>query len=505
MNSIPCGYLSVIKCVVFGLDGTLADSADLAIRGNQMPSDLLDPLVTATRRRGWEIELDGQVDGGRIRIVDIPGELIVRGYVVGIATNSGIAYASTMCHLLGVDTEFLLAAGGRRESKVDLIREECDNRQISIDEVLYVGSESGDHELAAAGMSVLGSERLRNGNLLEILAPVLRGARPRGSYAYQEVWSMQHVSRLRNLLLSGARDAGLHEKERSVVDNTAGMTQGDICLLDLATLQLCPSVGNRREIQSRIFRALSPGLEKCLAICRDGLFRMDPRIVSRAELRRDPELRREYLHGLTRIFPSLQIRISGTDVDGIAVRVYGQSTFGNILGEAKQYGREQRYGERYRSGRAVRLGQLDLVADAMAAHATSNPPIPLVPVPATPFTVEQPGEVSVRLATAMGRMMGSPILQALTRIGDEFQLVDGIVPQPIVLVDDQTTHGAALRECSNLLSTGGFEVVGTVVYSASQRTVIENPPVATQVDCPRREIMSWLDLSCECRSPEAHD
>jgi len=84
----------MISVVIFDLDETLAETGFLP-PGRRTPSQLLSPGLGG---RDWVTDQS---------IADLPGELICRGYSVAIATRAPQPYASTLIHLVGVDTQDL--------------------------------------------------------------------------------------------------------------------------------------------------------------------------------------------------------------------------------------------------------------------------------------------------------------------------------------------------------------------------------------------------------------
>ena len=89
----------MIKTVVFDLDGTLANTT--AIHAwRRTPWDLLSPGVSGQKADRWAF---------RQNVCDLPGELILKGYRVGIAAHAPLAHASIAVHLLGIGTEVLFA------------------------------------------------------------------------------------------------------------------------------------------------------------------------------------------------------------------------------------------------------------------------------------------------------------------------------------------------------------------------------------------------------------
>ena len=67
----------MIKAVVFDLDGTLANTTAIH-GGRRTPWDLLSPGVAGEKAEKWAF---------RQYVNDLPGELIQKGYRVGVATS----------------------------------------------------------------------------------------------------------------------------------------------------------------------------------------------------------------------------------------------------------------------------------------------------------------------------------------------------------------------------------------------------------------------------------
>ena len=145
----------MIRAVVFDLDGTLANTAELK-NGRREPYDVLklSPPGAST------VEL--RFGDGREWL---PGYLASNGYRVGIVTNSPPAYASTLLDLLLVDFERLLAGSKIYESKAKKLVALSDDWGIATDAILYVGDLPEDQ--VAAKMSGCGFLRSSKINLLK--------------------------------------------------------------------------------------------------------------------------------------------------------------------------------------------------------------------------------------------------------------------------------------------------------------------------------------------------
>lgn len=136
-----------IRMVVFDVDGTIGDTADLVpSRQRRKPDDilkLLDPsAVSLTRLRLKNI---GQLTSAFNKC----------GIRVCVISNAPAAYVGTMCFLAGINADTIIASNSHPElaTKMDRLRWLAksrfkNNSGISLNQVLYVGDLPDDFEAA---------------------------------------------------------------------------------------------------------------------------------------------------------------------------------------------------------------------------------------------------------------------------------------------------------------------------------------------------------------------
>jgi predicted amidophosphoribosyltransferase len=141
---------------------------------------------------------------------------------------------------------------------------------------------------------------------------------------------------------------------------------------------------------------------------------------------------------------------------------------------------------------ALKFGGRLAVADTMAAQIAANAPpglladAVLVPVPTHPSRRRARGfDQAERLAVALRRRTGLPVVRALTRHGPPARQVGAGrserrtagrmrvtargVPGAAVLVDDVHTTGATLEACAAALRRAGADRVTAVTYARTLR------------------------------------
>jgi hypothetical protein len=149
---------------------------------------------------------------------------------------------------------------------------------------------------------------------------------------------------------------------------------------------------------------------------------------------------------------------------------------------------------------AVRLPALALAA-ALRNKTGTNAVV--VPAPAHPCTDDQPAQFSERLAALAGVVAGRTVVPLLVRDGHgDPRVVGDVGPRPLVVVDDQCSHGHTIEACVRALRQAGGNVVGALAWSASDWL---NPhaadPVAAQ--CWWRAAADMLGVDAPCPAHRA--
>lgn len=474
----------MIRGVIFDLDGTLANTASLGsgmrkpfmVLGDGVNDDGLD-----VKERSWKWNQS---------VSDIPAILIERGYRVAIATRAPEDYASTLIHLIGCDYELLEASCGNNQSKAERIKKTCQGWGLRPDEVIYCGDLSDDERIAAlAGTLFLGARELRSADVLH------RFPRRRSDGALtgdvrldvlSENSATESFFKFREVVVSrrqAMRDSDLallsnYLSER--VESPADFRQQGLNLgpsgyraaMSYWLLKNLPAIPCRRDLQLDFF-AHSSEIDREVVCSLDGArFGVDPRIISKREIRMDPQLRIAYLDALLRMWPSIEDS-QKRNIHAV-VRYDTDAEFGRVLGRAKNYGKHSGIsGDRFRSGDRVMLGYIDFVAELIASRVSRDVERPLVPVPASGFTERQPGQFSVRLARRVADLSRRQLVPLLSRVGDDFVLNDVKLrpPKSVDLIDDQVTYGTTIDSCRSVLARAGISINRVFCYSASSRVL----------------------------------
>jgi FMN phosphatase YigB (HAD superfamily) len=480
----------VISVVIFDLDETLADTGSLP-SGRRVPSQVLAPGFPG---REWVIDKS---------LADLPGELICRGYLVSIATRAPQPYASTLVHLLGVDTQELWASCGGGVAKATRITHELQQLRISPSECIYVGDGEHDRQIAAAvGCKYIHVDTARSGSLLASLPsltdiPHYRRPPRWTDGAFREITGVfgelgSQVSHGRYFQLSNRL-------------NIEGRTA-----LALAMLQVVPQSRFRRDNQITLFSNLRSEHSSCIVQTRPFLH-VDSRIVTKVELRRDAELRRAYLEGLGRCIKGIrcQLEVGTTTVEVRSVLDY-QTAWGRALGVVKNYGNHDG-NLKFRSGPEPELGALDFIADVVAAQMLDLGDSIIVPTPSHPYSEHQPGEVSRRLAYLVAARMNLPVAEILQRQGSDYVSRSGTVTVPslegrrgrAVLIEDQITTGNSINKAVtalSLLPNDRLRQPVVVSYSVSRRILERSnaviPPAIEH--CGMTLMTERIGLDCLC-------
>lgn len=495
----------MIKAVIFDLDGTLADTAGVAA-GRREPWHVLAPGFNGARDWRWNAEVS-----------DIPGLLVARGYQVIVATRAPLAYASTLLHLIGVDSQGILSSFGAGVAKAEVLRKYVPTLGRTPDEVLYVGDAAEDPEIARlAGVRYADVSALHKGDLLRSLPPVqvLRritsarcGSVPafaRGRFRADTgtVDAAATSELLAESFREGIPNSAAHDRALHQIFQHPDITRADRAALCYLSLLQHSGTAARRTLQHGLLAGIGPAHDRCV-VHRDGpVFQMLPELVTKAELRSDADLRRRYIGGLGKVFPAAagSLAVAGRRVPIQVIQTYRVS-FGDILRFTKDYGGT--YGTRFRSGRNVQLGHLDLVAAMTASALDPRDSTPIVAVPPSAWTEAQPGELSLRLAHEVARLTSREVRTALVRTGDELSIDRSQQPGDVVLVEDQVTNGTTMANALRLLVDAGYRVRGAVSYSANDRFLIGigARPHLPQLKCGFGAVAGWVGWDCVCGRP----
>lgn len=495
----------MIRAIVFDLDGTLANTADLGA-GTRLPGILLGSGVD-----GYGAPIARQDWGWSREVSDVPARLIERGYRVAVATRAPLAYASTLLHLLGADYHVLRHSCGGGTAKHRTVTNLGTLFGVGSSEIAYCGDLDEDSEIARlAGASFIHARHLKDLSILERLQPVdaVQAASTASSPTHRFTSAAQCYATL------VAETDGL--QPRSITSNHDHLLRAYLQMVEvkpvpdlgesgepptttalthptpayraaMATriLSVYPNNPFRREFQVELFQHLGPlDAGSVLSGTSTNRFGVGPQLITRRELMSDTGLKNLYLAALSRIWPP----IGNTTTSLSSVMCYDlDGNLGKILRTAKNYGGE--LGTRYRSGPNVQLDYVTFVADLVASRMHADPPRPIVPVPSSAFSDEHPGQFSIRMAARVAELSNRLIVPLVIRRGDELAMNDQLLagaslPSVVDLVDDQVTNGGSLASCRRVLAEAGVAVRKSYTYSANNRvlTGFSRPSAATLDD-----------------------
>lgn len=407
-----------LRAVVFDLDGTLANTASLAV-GRRVPAQVLTlcpPGAAPT------IAFGGGVAG-------LPGRLIAAGYRVGIITRSPIAYASTVIGLLQLDYQAFRCSA---EPEVNL-RAAAAQLGVALSEVLYLGDRATDEAAARS----CGTQFMR--------PPWVDGGTPFGL--------------LLRLRLQDGHLANEPHRRRTPDKRYLGSYGGQPPWVSaLATLTEYPGYRGRRVFQEAFLESVPIEARRCVMPDDGRVFW--PEIVTSAERQRDASLEEAVIAAVGRLFPAVPIDKGVPCPTRACVRYV--SDWGDLLRTAKNWGS-------LHSGSEVKTDMLELPATAIAAALTAmHDGLVVVPVASSPFSAARPGEASRRLAHRAAAMSGREVVEALEKHDAEQRCVLAGRGRRVVVVDDQVTAGTHLTAAVESLRASGYRVEGAVVWSASR-------------------------------------
>jgi len=521
-------YYSAKQCerphlIIFDLDGTLANTADIE-QQDRTPATLLAPGVDAEghslQARRWEWSQD---------VSETPARLIERGHRVVIATNSRLAYASTLTHLLGIEHQGLHTNCGGEIEKASRIKQIYSSWGIAGEDVIYVGDSDTDVRTAAlAGVSYGTADQLQSGELLHDL-----GTPSRGKDITTSLLSGIDVPKYWKEELSSGRvpfsrpGSPAIPSERKLFETFAAMcewataprldncdflnvalamaAQSDVfvpyyrTILQLA-LRIHSGLPSRRDIQFLLLSTTTPDERADLIPIWVNepmyeIFRFRPALLTRREKSEDYNLRNQYLRAFGELFPALN---NGNL--SCVVNYWGDGVYGNLLKIVKDY-RINPKGP----GPAVRLGLLDGVADMCAGMMSLDAEIPIVPVPSSPFHVDKPGQNSTRLARCIADRTARqlrPVLE-IDPTASPGQKEFRLNPEAIHLLprgsaydlfDDQFTSGLTVRKCKHAMEVGGYRLNRVFTYSAKASNIAGASQNSTATANEGAHLRRWRHL-----------
>ena len=428
------------KAVVFELDGTLANTGGVEGTGGVSLTQILRASPPGKPDR-------------QLRFADglhrIPGFLAARGYKVAVLTQNTPAYASTLTDLLNIDYERLLT--GESRGVAEKLRELERDWELELSEITYVG-QSNDAE-----------------NLL-------CDFRFRPDVEISSLLEMQHVIRRPDL-------AGSARCENDAVKA-------------FIALKHSPGRADRREMQTQFFTEIPQEARDCVIdiSVSEGRFQFPPWLVSKTEIRSDPELRQLAMKAASRMFPPLPVQ-AGSDVVSLAPYVQG-SCWKAIMQRLKNWSHKN---DESRTEVHQSLGYFPALA--MAGHlldeVETDGSVRVVPAPSSDFSDRFPGQFSLRLAHRIAKFLQVEPAEERFRHNGGYQNIEMVEDVrsgvPVVLIDDHYTRGDTIGTASNLLQRQNCDLRKIVTWSRSAPSDVHRPD-----RCFFEQDRAWLQRECLC-------
>jgi hypothetical protein len=442
-----------LKVVVFDLDGTLADTANITLlnQGVRSPYDVLSltPPMDNQKRLLFDNSMIYKIS-----------YLIQCGIHVYLITRSPKPYASTLAYLLGVDFCGLIPSNSTLttvESKLAHISEITGAHKS---EMLYIGDLEDDQE----------------------------GARKFGCFFQYPTWTKENIEKTdlispwfnlcyyRIIKEGGATGVAKtleskYEERLRRHDLISNSLEQEYSFNE--SFSLCDP--NGRVLLNDIFRVPSDS---------DLVMKpfVNPHIFTRFEYESDENLKNKLLD-LIVLAGLAPARIKPPHNDGPDVLAeielyasvgYWSEGFGSTL-----WGLIKNWSQSKGSGPKVHLHYMELVALGIAAgiyhQRLENEFAFLVPIPSTKISHEHPGQVSFRLSHRISQLTDIPLLNLMTK-NEHGEFVPTMERYPfsksIYLIDDQITSGKNARKCVEVLHKMGASDIKIFTWSASKFELI---------------------------------
>jgi len=491
----------MIRAVVFDLDGTLADTADLAT-GRRRPYDVLklSPPASTGKRLRFDDERDL-----------IPGFLATKGYRVGVVSNSPLAYASTLLDLLNIDFERLLAgSAGDFKSKSEKLLSLASDWKIRIEDILYVGDTEEDmteSETAGCQFIFANSENfnhLANLGIIDridtsvdfddLIHPVFRKQWTRcnsctndqlrnvvgrkhsngrclncGDFFHEDneygFWNSAEQSHLEKALLS---------EENDMYD----LFVSQALPAKLAKLEAKPGTHDREILQKEILYNLPPKARSCVINfdLNEGIFQFPLWLITKSEIRQNRSLREAALWAASRLYPE---HFDSNNGNSRFIVTYRSNLGHNLYTKLKDFRGRNDYS---RPEPHLSLGFFPalVIAGHISLHVYysdgyySGPEPHILPMPSKPFDEDFPTEFSIRFAYRISRLTGKEISvifdhgnggSELTLLENDLDRLDHIWGEHI-FIDDQYTFGKTMKSAEELVG-GSPEFSSKFTWSKS--------------------------------------
>jgi len=442
-----------LKVVVFDLDGTLADSANitLSIRGVRSPYDVLSltPAMDSQKPLLYDNSMIYKIS-----------YLIQCGIHVYLITRAPKPYASTLAYLLGVDFCGLIPSNLTLTTVESKLAHISEITGADKSEMLYIGDLEDDQERA----------------------------RKFGCFFQYPTWMRENVEKTD--LISPWFDLCYHRiikegRVTGVAKNLESKYEERLRRHELITYSLeqeysfnesyslCDTNGN--VLLNDIFRVPNDSEEVMKPF-------VNPHILTRYEYEIDDNLKYK-IFDLIVLAGLASKRIEPPHTDGpdvlAEIELYASVKYWSESYGYKLWGLIKNWSQSKGSGPKVHLHYIELVALGIAAgiykQGLERDHSFLVPIPSTCISKEHPGQVSLRLSHRISQLTEIPLLNLIIKNEDE-EFVPTMKRYPfsksIYLIDDQITSGKNARKCVEVLQKMGVTDIKIFAWSASKFELI---------------------------------
>jgi hypothetical protein len=445
------------KVIVFDLDGTLADTTNLELldrSGRRSPADILQftPSFDTQNIFLFKPSLKRNISN-----------LILCGVHVYVITRAPKAYASTLISLLGIDFCGLIPANSDLNNVKEKLQKIAEIEQVTKSEMLYVGDQMADSEAATEfGCDFQFPPWNKNfDGGVQILDQLIDTCN-----SISETLSHSHID--------GIEYTNAFERSNALINRVKTSKVNDF-VIDFENFNL--RVSDQLLFEGFINKPVS-NINLLRPI-------INPHFMTRYEYDKDSKLRGQLFEILQRGgFNPTKIKPPGVDEDSLIkdVEIYMVFDYRDPIW-GRTFWRLIKDWKGTHSGPEVHLHYLEFIAIVLAAavgiEESDNPSV-IIPVPSSPFSVDQPGQVSNRLCARISELTNVPILHFLTKEVDRSYNTElnayPFTKKHIFLIDDQITLGRSVNGCLAVLKNLGIRAkqISSITWSASRPESIDS-------------------------------
>jgi hypothetical protein len=426
----------MIQAVVFDLDGTLADTAEITI-GVRLPSHVLN------LSKPWESNPSLLMHGELRRQINL---LISSGIAIYVITRAPKPYASTLVFLLNIDFHRLIPHSNRFQSVESKLQYIIESEELTPDQILYVGNEATD-ELSARKVGIY-------------------------YQAIDEVFGMSdnYRTHLQDKIklcetadISDSKSAKIiAEKQQKNISNVVELiekVENDTTLSEFELSQVfCSNLYDHEFLRSDILKPF-----------------INPSFISRYEYDNDYGVRKRLFELVVKLGFTCKLIETPFDIpkDFDEVPVYSHYKYDDVS-HWWIHIKDWKWPD---SGPKVELHHLEFIALTMAAFlVTMDFPIVIVPIPPSKFSKDKPSETSLRLAYRVSQLSGVPIFDIFKKDSNDniySEYTDVKFERTVILLDDQLTKGKSAIKCLNILAEMGVDDVRLHTWTSKEFNVVE--------------------------------